>query len=620
MKKTVSIFSLITSAAMVLAITVTPASSFAAHYDDGIRAYWNMDEGAGTNADEQAHNLDGTLTNGTAWGSSAPVIGSTSGLSFDGVDDYVSVAHDSELDMTGAYSISAFVNVTDVATYRPILFRGMTDSNDIEVYVQSGTGDLIVAHNRGNSGTFDFVGFDNPPVGSYFHLAVTFNGTDVMAYYNGVAATVVQGTTAMTAPLDTDNGWWMGKVDHAVFGGTFYFNGLMDEVRIYDRALSATEVSRLNDYGTFTLDVTPDSDTNPLGSDHTVTITLDTPLSFIPVLYNVSSNAAPGEDTQYIYTDENGQIIFTYTGVNAGTDTIIACMDVSWFFTGGGVCDAPFDEPSDSATKTWVQTYEVSGMKYQDSNANGTNDGEDPLSGWTIFIDLNDNETLDVGEQSTTTDGAGQYTFDLADGTYDICEVVMPSWVQTEPGIPSDPACYGVVVAGSDMGGNDFGNVHLIGTDGKTKGFWTNKNGEAEINNDGGDDDELAMLMGLNLRKEDGSDFDPTTYPELKAWLKKARAVNMAYMLSVQLASAELAVEAEFLDPNTMIYAPELIGSLANETATGFITIGELMDAANDELDDHGTASETDPWWAYQNALKAVLDAVNSGAAIAVEP
>ena len=167
MKKTVSIFSLITSAAMVLAITVTPASSFAAHYDDGIRAYWNMDEGAGTNADEQAHNLDGTLTNGTAWGSSAPVIGSTSGLSFDGVDDYVSVAHDSELDMTGAYSISAFVNVTDVATYRPILFRGMTDSNDIEVYVQSGTGDLIVAHNRGNSGTFDFVGFDNPPVGSY---------------------------------------------------------------------------------------------------------------------------------------------------------------------------------------------------------------------------------------------------------------------------------------------------------------------------------------------------------------------------------------------------------------------------------------------------------------------
>jgi len=82
-------------------------------------------------------------------------------------------------------------------------------------------------------------------VGTLFHLTVTFDGTNVQAYYDGVAASVAQGAATVDAPLDTNKDWMIGKVDHVGFGGIFFFKGLLDEVFIYDRALTGTEVTFL---------------------------------------------------------------------------------------------------------------------------------------------------------------------------------------------------------------------------------------------------------------------------------------------------------------------------------------------------------------------------------------
>jgi len=217
--------------------------ALAGHNADGLAGYWTFDDGADPTADISGHGNNGALNGGTVYTTiGTPLVpGNVSALEFDGTDDFVAVAHDDELDMTSAYSISAWVNVTDIATYRPILFRGATNANDIEVYVQHTSGDLIVAHNRGNGGGFDYVGFVDPPAG-LFHLGVTYDGTNVQAYYDGSPAGVAQLNTLVTAPLDTDKGWWIGKVNHTAFGGTRLFKGLIDEVRIYDRALNASEV------------------------------------------------------------------------------------------------------------------------------------------------------------------------------------------------------------------------------------------------------------------------------------------------------------------------------------------------------------------------------------------
>jgi len=88
--------------------------------------------------------------------------------------------------------------------------------------------------------------------------------------------------------------------------------------------------------------------------------------------------------------------------------------------------------------------YSIHGYKWNDLNGNEQRDCSDDirdceelLPGWTIFIDENDNGTLDSGETSTVTEDTchlGWYWFEgLPAGTYNICEVNQTGWTQTYP-------------------------------------------------------------------------------------------------------------------------------------------------------------------------------------------
>ena len=85
-------------------------------------------------------------------------------------------------------------------------------------------------------------------------------------------------------------------------------------------------------------------------------------------------------------------------------------------------------------------TAEIQGLKWNDLNGNSTRDLDEPgLSGWTIYLDQNQNSVLDPGEISTTTDSSGNYAFTgLAAGTYTVAEVMQEGWEQTYPNISED--------------------------------------------------------------------------------------------------------------------------------------------------------------------------------------
>jgi len=70
-----------------------------------------------------------------------------------------------------------------------------------------------------------------------------------------------------------------------------------------------------------------------------------------------------------------------------------------------------------------------------DPNANGISDpGEDRLSGWTVYLDANQNGSLDTGEVSLLTDGRGEALFTgLEAGNYRVGEVVRPNYIPTTP-------------------------------------------------------------------------------------------------------------------------------------------------------------------------------------------
>ncbi len=79
---------------------------------------------------------------------------------------------------------------------------------------------------------------------------------------------------------------------------------------------------------------------------------------------------------------------------------------------------------------------QITGQKFHDLDSDGMKDpGEPPLAGWTIFLDTNENGSLDNGEVSTTTDANGDYSFTGLEPlvTYTVAEQPQVGWTQTTP-------------------------------------------------------------------------------------------------------------------------------------------------------------------------------------------
>jgi serine-aspartate repeat-containing protein C/D/E len=100
-------------------------------------------------------------------------------------------------------------------------------------------------------------------------------------------------------------------------------------------------------------------------------------------------------------------------------------------------------------------TGSISGLKFNDLNANGFRDATEPaLPNWQIYIDLNNNGIVEPGEPTTLTNAQGNYTFaNIVPGTYLVREVVQSAWVQTTP----NPGPI-IITGGTNAVGINFGN------------------------------------------------------------------------------------------------------------------------------------------------------------------
>lgn len=246
-------------------------------------------------------------------------------------------------------------------------------------------------------------------------------------------------------------------------------------------------------------------------------------------------------------------------------------------------------------------------VKFYDTNANGVQDdvvAEPAITGWLFHV--SDDIHLDRWTPITL--------ILAAPGTYTIYEMspLEPAWIHTTPDVVQ--LSLGVGTQDTEM----FGNVCLGQRGGLTLGFWSNKNGQKATTTA-----DLVYLSGLNLRNGNGTMFDPTTTAQLSRWLLNANAVNMANMLSAQLAAMELNVRHTAVSGvagDYILYRPELnqFGITYN---SGFITVNTLMAEANAALaDPNGYTITAGPVRTYQEALKNALDDANNNRAIYVLP
>ena len=207
-------------------------------------------------------------------------------------------------------------------------------------------------------------------------------------------------------------------------------------------------------------------------------------------------------------TDMNGD--YSFVNVPAGYHTLREIVPPGWSQSApsGGVyfADIPFGGSISGLDFGNVPTLvTLSGVKFEDSNGNGSQDpGEPGLAGFVIELDLNNDGSVD---QSTTTLAGGAYSFsDVRPGQHRLTEIVPPGWIQTAP----SGGAYIVDQVGSDITDLDFGNEPILVTLSGVKFEDSNGNGsqdpgepglagfviELDLNNDGSVDQSTTTLAG----------------------------------------------------------------------------------------------------------------------------
>ena len=214
----------------------------------GLKGYWRLDGGSsGTIAngatvglkDESGNNNDGTASNVNGTGMSW-VAGKRGGaITFDGVDDFVNFASSTSLNITGNLSLAAWVK-PNTGTGQDGIIGTTAYSSGYGLFLRHSSGS-DVGFNVTPSATMQSVTTGKITYGQWNHVVATYNGTTLAVYVNGVRTYSGAGTSTSVARAFT--GMTIGNSTGISAPG--YFRGAIDEVRVYDRVLTAMEVTSL---------------------------------------------------------------------------------------------------------------------------------------------------------------------------------------------------------------------------------------------------------------------------------------------------------------------------------------------------------------------------------------
>ena len=206
------------------------------------KSWWKLDETSGTTATDSAGNNDGIHRNNPT-----PILGVVNnGLSFDGINDYVEVKDADELNFgTGDFSVSTWIKTTDRPGIDVILDKRTEQSGPVQGYVlfnYNGELGFQLADGRGFTNYLSNVSVAD---GQWHQVTVTVDRDQRNGGQWFVDGNLV-GTfnpTGRQGSLSNSQNLRLGRRSDSDNAG--YFNGSLDEVRLFDSALSASDVQKI---------------------------------------------------------------------------------------------------------------------------------------------------------------------------------------------------------------------------------------------------------------------------------------------------------------------------------------------------------------------------------------
>ena len=207
-------------------VTITVSNTGPANLVAG----YAFDEGSGTTAaDASGNGLNGTLSAAT-WTTAGRFGGA---LSLNGTSALVTVADHALLDLTTGMTLQAWVYPTALSGYRTVILKERPGDLAYALYAHDGAPRPSAWITAGTPATA--TGTAALPLNTWSHLATTYDGAVLRLYVNGVQV----GSQAHSSSLFV-SGSPLRIGGNTIWGE--YFQGRLDEVRIYSRALSAAEI------------------------------------------------------------------------------------------------------------------------------------------------------------------------------------------------------------------------------------------------------------------------------------------------------------------------------------------------------------------------------------------
>lgn len=203
--------------------------------DNGLVGYWSFDEGSGITAYDYSGNLNnGILTNGPTWTTGK----FSSALSFDGMDDYVNIGKGTNYFPMPKFTLCAWTKSTEIGTASTA--RGIIAiTYGLNLYLNT-EGNLYLRINTDPSAsTFAYMNYPQNLLDNKDHfICASYDETNVNLFIDGS----LKKTQAVSWDGTTHWPTSYAAIGWDVNSSPWKFKGLIDEVRIYNRALSAEEV------------------------------------------------------------------------------------------------------------------------------------------------------------------------------------------------------------------------------------------------------------------------------------------------------------------------------------------------------------------------------------------
>ena len=246
------------NSSLIINTTITDLYETSAWIDwnKSLKGYWSFDDTNSTGIKDNSTFENFGIFSGTGFGESNLTNGKRGmALDFDGIEDYLEVT-DGKIDNSTNGTISAWINLNGLPDNDAIFGYGGGVSASAGLFsfrvVSTGGSKYVLSMAKRDDGeTLNSIeGATNLSQSTWYHIAVTSNGTGWKLYLNGVSET-------LSVTSGSNNGDWLGdtevsETDKTTIGALqnngatgYYLKSKIDEVIIFNRELNQSEISAL---------------------------------------------------------------------------------------------------------------------------------------------------------------------------------------------------------------------------------------------------------------------------------------------------------------------------------------------------------------------------------------